>query len=204
MKTPDPVPRFLAHAAALVPVAVLAVLISSAFFSAWSGHVVGRMPSKADTEINAEPPSTQVMIIKGDEGEVWNPRFPTELVTELGTPVRANGLPPLDLPENAPRTSKSRFSLFFTVEQPDAPSKVVATTTPGALAMGIFVWLLGLALRNMYVSGSPISLAPVAKLRPEAQATAGQVAQPKAKAKRRGKQGPPPGGRKGKSKGRRR
>lgn len=204
MKTPDPVPRFLAHAAALVPVAVLAVLISSSFFSAWSGHLVGRMPSKTDTDINAEPPSTQVMIVQGEGGEVWNPRFPTPLVTELKTPVRPNGLPPLDLPEGSPTTEKERFTLYFTIKPAEEATRVVATTTPGALAVGLFVWLLGLVLRNMYVSGSPISLAPVASILPEAQAAAGQVAQPKASSKRKGQQGPPPSGRKGKSKGRRR
>ena len=95
---------------------------------------------------------------------------------------------------------KSRYSLHFLVEKAESGHAIVPTTSPSALALALLLWLMGLLLRNMIVSGSPFSFESRPTRLPEQLPTPGQVKQNKAA---RSKYGPPPPKR-GKGKRRRR
>jgi hypothetical protein len=110
-------------------------------------------------------------------------------VTPLKVPIDPQLIAPILVDEQFPTTRKRRFQLFFLVEKPDGTHDAVPTTSPQAVALAGLVFVIGLALRNMYVSGSPIDIVPRAHELPAALEKAGQIAQPKGP---RSEYGPPP------------
>ena len=97
--------------------------------------------------------------------------------------------PPSRSPSPRPLTRKSRFSLHYLVQLPDGGFRVVPTTSPWGLAAGLLVLLLGVAVRNMVVAGSPFAVLPRPAYLPKAQAPSGQIAPGRSS---RPKKGPSP------------
>ena len=176
------------------PVSALIFLGISGFFSSWNGHVVSVRPTTSDS-----PANYTVLIVdySGDHSEV---SWPANIVESLNLPFNPTGIPPTTIDEAAPKTTKLGYTLSFTVqeaqkddganenESEDAPAtQTGATTSPQTLAIALLIWLLGLGIHNMVLSGSPFDLTRRPKKLPQL-APAGQVAP----TKRRGRKGPPP------------
>lgn len=173
-------------AAAWAPAAVLVFLLASDFFSAWGGYVVSVRPSP-----EPDPASYRVLISDG-EGTNLEKWWPADQVRPYQLPVDGLGLPPADIPTTRPRTNKTRFQLHYLVHPggEDADWQVIPTTSPTSLGLALFVWVLGIAIRNMAWSGSPFSLEPRGVFLPRGQAAAGAPAQPSGGGRPR--KGPPP------------
>ncbi len=169
---------------AMVPVAILTFLTLSDFFAGWDGHAVSvRAPQKP------EPTSYTVLIVQqGDDPieRIWS----ADLVEGLGLPVDPLAIPPSTIPEGRPATVKQPLTLHYRIQRPDKSWEIVPTTTPSALGLALLVLMLGIALRNMVVAGSPVGIEPRTPL-PRAQTTPGSVAPPP-RGGARGHKGPPP------------
>lgn len=164
----SPAARLLRFVAITLPVAVLVGLWSSDFFAGWDGRAVSVRPARSE-----EPPTRTVSIAQ-DDG--WFEReWPSELVATLGLPIDPSGIPPLQISEDRPSTTKKRFGLHFLVEGTDG-FQVVPTTRPQSVGLALLVWAALIALRNMAVAGVPWSLTPRERYLPAAQAPVGQVA----------------------------
>ncbi len=195
--TPSAVKPLLTYAAIGTPLAVLVFLLFSGFFSAWSGQVVAARAISPD----ADPSFLSVVILEAD-GTYHERTWPKTVVKALKLPQSGLGVPPPIIPDDAPTTEKVQFALSFLLNEDGKPPQVVATTSPAALGLGLLAWIIGLMLRNGYVSGSPFTLHPGERRLQQLQ-TAGQVATVETKTKVRGKKGPPPS-KHGRKKGRRR
>lgn len=188
---PSPVRGLLVAVAAIVPVCVVVFLIASKFLVAWDGRVTAIAPTSTEEAV-----TYRVLIVDDDNDgtvRVW----PAEVVEPLDVPIDPILVPPAST-AGFPRTSKQRFTLHFLVEQPNGESAVHPTTTPQALAIALVVGLILVALRNAYVSGSPIDIRPRPTVLPGKLPPSGQVA---ATTSRKGQYQPPPP--RGKKKGRR-
>lgn len=171
---------------AMVPVAVFVFLVSSDFFAGWDGHAVSVRPPR-----NPDEPVTYTVLIAQADADPIERLWPAARVEGLGLPTDPLAIPPTEIPEGRPATVKHRFSLHYRIQEPGGTWEVVPTTSPSALGLGLLALLLGIALRNMVVSGSPVSIEPRRALLPRAQAAPGQVAPPP-RAASRGQKGPPP------------
>lgn len=149
-------------------VCVVVFLGASDFFSAWSGQAVSVRPSASPA------PEVYEVLIAGRQG-AQERTWPAEVVNGLALPFDALAVPPVPIPADRPHTSKMRFTLHFLVEGEDGFDQV-ATTSPRALAVAVVLFLLGVGVRNMMVSGSPLSIEPRGVLLPKAQAAPGAPA----------------------------
>lgn len=149
---------------------VLVFLGASDFFTAWSGQAVSVRPPTSE-----DPAVYRVLVVDGAKSleRTW----PAEVVERLSLPVDATGVPPLTLPADRPRTSKLRFHLHFLVENPEGEGWLtVPTTSPRSLGLALVVFVLGLGVRNMMWSGSPVSIRQREAYLPPEQPPAGQPA----------------------------
>ncbi len=181
MPTTTPVRSLLGFALWGTPLSALAFLAVAQFFTSWSGHVVSAWPAPEDAQVQ------RVLLVDEDRDEhalAW----PAELVRELDLPLDASGIAPVTLPEGAHHTVKSPFRLYFSVESGDG-HETVYTSSPRALGVGLMVWFLALAIRNMVVAGSPLQLTPRPTRLPQGLPAAGQVVPRQGP---RPKKGPPP------------
>jgi hypothetical protein len=133
------------------PLAVLLFLALASFFTAWEGHAVSHRPPPT------EDPAVYTVLIVTEGGDAMEVDWPADVVTDLPLDVEITGTPPPTIPDDAPATRKQRFALFFTVTPDEGESRVVPTTSPRAISGAIIAWVLGLALFNMWRSGSPFS-----------------------------------------------
>jgi len=175
----------------ILPVAMLVFLVSSDFFTAWDGQVISTAPPHSDD------PKVLTVRIVGADREVIQRTWPTELVRSLEVPVDRVAVPPPELPDDRPRTTKSRFSLSFDLVIPDDDGErtvSMPTTSPRGLGVAVLVFLGLVAVRNMLYAGSPIALQRREVYLPPAQGPAGVPNEGPArrKGKRRGRKGPPP------------
>jgi len=191
VNSPSPIRALLVYALIGTPIAVLVFLAATQFFSAWDGYAVGMLPLRSD-----DNGVYRVLVVEGD-GTEREFRWPKEVAEGLGIPLTTVLAPPPRIPDDSPHTRKSRFSLYYLVEQPDGGHRIIPTTTPQALALAVLVWLIGLFARNMIVSGSPLSWNPRPTTLPAPLPPAGQVAQNRAA---RSRKGPPPPRLRGKKK----
>ncbi len=170
------------------PLAVLMFFVLAGFFDAWSGKAVSHRPARVE-----DPATLRVLVVDEDRNTTeWD--WPADLVRSLSLETDRTGVPPTKLPEEAPSTLKTRFSLFFTVTPVDGESRIQPTTSARSLSVAALAWLLGLFLNNMWLSGSPFSFVPretiVPNLAPEGGGSRGGAPPPP---RNRGRQGPPPG-----------
>lgn len=168
---------------AILPVAAVVFLLASKFLVAWDGRVTGVAPT------SSEATTSYRVLIVDEAGDGTMRVWPAEVVEPLGVPIDPILVPPATVDQRYPRTSKQRFQLHFLVEQPGGESAIVPTTTPQALALAAMVWLVLLAMRNAYVSGSPIDIRPRPTVLPAPLAPPGQVA---STTQRKGQYQPPP------------
>lgn len=181
----SPIRAILTYSLLGVPVAALVFLLTARFFSAWDGYVVAARPLGADRSV----PSAYEVLVVDDAHDERVLQWSTKVVEGREIPFTSILVPPPSIPETAPHTSKSRFRLHFLVEKDGGGHEVVPTTSPSSLALALLVWLIGLAIRNMVTSGSPLSFEARATVLPAALPPAGRVADnPVSKSK----QGPPP------------
>lgn len=155
------------------PAVALLFLWWSAFFASWNGYVVSVRPSATE-----DPAAFQVLIVdsNGDGFETW---WPAELVKQLDLKVNNTGVPPLD--PSGPWSTKTRFGWSYTVEKPAPPPPETdegaeppeaqplekltrSTLTAGTVGVAFLAWIVSLALRNIYTSGSPVGFAPRERL----------------------------------------
>lgn len=157
--------------------------MASDFFVSWNGHAVSVKPPE-----DPDPSSYLVLVVE-DDGHKVQRTWPASRVEPLGLPVDPYAITPDEIPEARPRTSKSAYSLHYVLQQPNGTWETVPTTSPASLGVGFLVLLMGIAVRNMIVAGSPFSLEPRKLTLPKAQAPSGQVA---SRGGRRPQKGPPP------------
>lgn len=171
---------------------VVLLLVFSGFFTSWKGQVVSvRDP---DPELT----SALVLVLAAD-GSTFEQAWPREAIDGLDLLVDARGLPPVEIPPDLASTRKEPFTLSFTIEPAGGGRRIVPTTGTGPLGVSLLIFLLGIALRNMLVAGSPLSLAapegrvtnhtaaPESPRRSEGSGGSGGGRRP------RPKKGPPPG-----------
>ena len=199
MSNSRPLMNLLRYVLIATPICVLIFLAISGFFSSWNGHAVSVRPTQSEN-----PASYTVLIVdySGDHSEV---SWPAGIVESLNLPFNPTGIPPTTIDEAAPKTRKLGYTLSFTVQKVETSetetegaegeteseaaqvTQTGAMTSPQTLAVALLIWLLGLGVHNMMLSGSPFDLTrrpkKLAQLAP-----AGQVAP----TKRRGRKGPPP------------
>jgi hypothetical protein len=165
-------------------------LLASDVLGAWNGHAVSVRPSEV------EHPDTFVVRIVEPGGRLLERSWPADLVIALDLPVDALAVPPVALPEMAALTTKGRFDLHMLVRgAKDTEFRIVPTTSPRAVVLGIVVALVALFLRNMAVSGSPFTLEPRGVWLPPALARPGAPAP--TVGRRPSRPGPPPSGPRG-------
>ena len=192
MSKSRPLMNLLRYVLIATPLSVLIFLAISGFFSSWNGHAVSVRPTTSES-----PASYTVLIVNysGDHSEV---SWPANIVESLDLPFNPTGIPPTTIAEAAPKTKKLSYTLSFTVQQPETEkaegasedaqaTQTGAMTSPQTLAIALLIWLIGLGIHNMVLSGSPFDLTRRPK-RLAQLAPAGQVAP----TKRRGSKGPPP------------
>lgn len=168
-----PLMTFLRDSAAAAVLAALFFLWVSSFFSAWKGHAVSVRSTR-----DATPSAYQVLIVT-ESDRMLEVDWPAEIVEGRALPINDRAVPPADIPEDAPFTTKSRFALSFFVENEEGRTDRVATTSPRSLGLSFIVWFLLVALRNMLTSGNPMSIEPRDRIIPTGQTSSGQVAPPK-------------------------
>ena len=140
---------------------------------------------------------TVPVFLATDEGDIFQRNWRLKLIQMPILPVRPN--PPLSAkPDTGHTVKKDAYTLYYRIIAPDSSVTVVPTTTPSALAVSVLCGLIGLLLRNMYVSGSPFHIHKRPKKRLRKLAPQGQVAS----VRKGGGKGPPPR-RKQKGRGRR-
>ncbi|MBX2797195.1 MAG: hypothetical protein KTR31_05990 [Myxococcales bacterium] len=166
-----------------IPVCVLAFLVASDFFASWDGQAVSVRPATSDN------PSSFSVLIAQESGDHIERTWPAKRVRDLGLPVDALAIPPADIPDTRPRTKKSAYAMHYLLQMPDEEWEVVPTTSPGSFGVGLLTLLIGIAVRNMVVAGSPFALSGSGLALPKAQAASGQPVQPG----NRPRKGPPPG-----------
>jgi hypothetical protein len=175
---------FMRYALAATPVCVIVFLTWSFFFTSWDGKVVSFRP------VQAEEPATYRVLIVTDDRDTSEADWPAQVVRDLQIPGDATGLPPMRIPETAPATSKSSFSLSFEVQREGESKKVVSTLSALPFYSSVLLWLIGLVVHNMWLSGSPWSAERRELELPSNPQAAGQPTQ--GPAKPRGRKGPPP------------
>ena len=166
-----------------MPVVILSFLVAADFFGSWNGHVVSKFPATSEN-----PSSYRVLIVEQNGRDRLERSWPAGLVGPLGLPVDAYGIPPDEIPEERPRTRKSPYALHFLL-QIGEEWRTVPTTTPSSLGVAFLVLVLGIAVRNMIVAGSPFSLEPQGLTLPKGQVPSGQAAPTRGS---RSQKGPPP------------
>ncbi len=147
-------------------ISVIFFLLGSQWLDAWEGSVTSRAPNPQG--------NVQLVGIQLENGEWTTRRWPADLVKVLDVITESPVAPPLVTPEVAPKTKKSRFTLSFSVDVAGT-ARSVPTTSPGAFAFAILSFLAGIALRNMYVSGSPIDIQPRERVPTKAGPRTGQI-----------------------------
>lgn len=172
---------------------VAAVFLGVAgFFAAWDGRAVGVL-----TPVSPEPAVYEVVVVQPDDSVVFR-TMPRTLVLGMDLPVLPMGIPPDPVPETAPATKKSRFSLSYLVQSraegaAERTWTAYPTTTPQALGLAVIVWLLALAIRNMAYAGAPWSIERREAYLPKALVRAGQLAETTGNTStERPKKAPPP------------
>lgn len=174
------------YALIVTPVSVLVFLVLSGFFDAWHGRVVSYRPSPSE-----EPAVLQVLVVAPDRTYSEH-AWPADLVRDLTLPPNPSGVPSVKVEPEGPETTKNRFALSFDVSPAEGPTRRQPTTSARALSSAVLLWLLGLALHNMYLSGSPFSWAPRTRELPETSPRTGEIPQAAQRRRTRGRPGPPP------------
>lgn len=163
----SPVAALLRFVALTAPVAVLVVLGASDFFVGWDGRAVSVRPARSE-----DPPTRTVLIAESDDA--FEREWPSDLTDTLSLPVDPQAIAPATVSEERPATNKHRFTLHFLVDGPTG-FQVIPTTSPEALGLGLLVWAVLIALRNMIVAGAPWAIEPRARFVPVVQPPSGQV-----------------------------
>jgi len=178
--------RFLRYAAIATPIAVLAFLILTSFFTSWSGAVVSQRPTQV------EDPRTFRVLIVSDARDEMEVDWEADLVRSLELPVNAFGVPPAIIPEDVATTRKMGFSFAWTLTQGE-DVRVFSTVTGRSVGVPLVLWVFGLFIYNYATQPrKPGERSP--------SRGASQSGQPPA---RRPQKGPPPGKRR-RGQGRRR
>ncbi len=166
-----------------VPLTLIVFLLMSRFFVGWSGTITSVRPYQPED-------AARLALVVADDGSDTERWLPTAALTGLPIPVSAYAAPPATLPPEAPRTSKSRWTLSMVVVPAGGAASTHTTTSPQALALALLVFIGSLALRNMAVSGSPARFGHRDTVLPAALPTAGQPTGPPKQRPR--KTAPPP------------
>ena len=184
--------------------AVALFLYASSWFSSWDGRAASVRPTAAE-----EPTVFRVLVVD-DDASRFEMSWTKQAISGLNIPPDALALPPRDLSDR-PRTRKLAYTLTYDVEKPgeldpeakgdEEPARVwhtFPTTSPQGLAMAVMVWLIGFAIRNMYISGSPIEIMPRERTKIAPQRAIGNIVPQTG----RSKKAPPPSskGKKGRRK----
>lgn len=161
----------------LIRDAVLALLVAvvfflwvSSFFASWTGQAVSvRSPGDA-------VPAAYTVLIVAEDGTEVEVDWPARVVEGRELPFNDRGVPPADIPEDAPTTRKAAFQLVFYVENAEGTNEVVPSTSPRGLGLSVIVWILLMALRNMITSGSPFDYIARERQLPKQQTAMGELA----------------------------
>lgn len=183
MNKTSPVVIVLRYSLVGVPVAALVFLLVARFFTVWDGYAVGMRP------LQSEEPSAYAVLIVDDQGNEKVIQWPADLAEGRNIPTTPYLVPPPRIPDDAPHTQKTRFTLHFLIQNAEGAHQIHPTTTPAALALAVLAWLLGLLLRNAIYAGNPFDFSTRRTTLPRPLPAAGQVA---GNPTTRSKQGPPP------------
>jgi len=193
-----PVRKLFAHACIVLTLTGLFGLWQSLFFAQWEGSIVSYRPPP-----DGGAKSAKVLLVEPSRAtrEFW---WPSERVIELQLPADPLAVPPVDIPERLPTSSKARFALHYVVKHiPEEGSARTARAYPTTSPEGVSLTLVFLSLvviaRNMIATGHPFLFVPG----PAGKKRRNRTARPPSPNRRsRSQHGPPPSGRQ-KGRGRR-
>lgn len=158
--------RLVRDAVILIALAVVVLLGTSSFFTAWTGTAVSVRPYLEEDAFR------RVLLV--DDGAEHEERWlPAAAVASAALPVDPTGIPARTQPEGAPRISKARFTLHFIVATATG-STTFPTTSPQGLGLATLALLVGAALRNMVVGGAPWAWRSAPLVLPEPRPVAGR------------------------------
>ena len=186
-----PIRALLTYTLIGTPICVLIFLVQSAYFSQWDGHAVSVRGS------NATEPSMYTVLIKNDDGTtleqigrqrpsknwcflsiIW--RSPLGMFRTGREPKEAYTLTyrvqpaiKIDLPDNDEEAEDGSAE-----PTPEPEWSSYGTTSPQALAIALIAWIVGLGLRNMLTSGSPLICSAVNGTGSKEQRQMGSTGQP--------------------------
>lgn len=193
-----PVRKLFVHACILLTLTAVFGLWQSLFFAQWEGTVVSYRPPPEGGAKTAK-----VLLVEPSKAtrEFW---WPSQRVIDLQLPADPLAVPPIDIPELFPTSSKERFTLHYVVKHtPEEGTKRSAAAYPTTSPEGVSLTLvfLGIALiaRNMIATGHPFLFMPG----PMGKKRRNRTARPQSPSRKsRSQHGPPPSGRQ-KGRGRR-
>ena len=174
----------LVYLAIAVPLAACVFLYSADLLDAYHGTAACHRPLPG-----SDGAGDQVMrfVLARPGKDDLELMLPTAALSGYDLPRCNSGIPPRNLVEGAPEVHKSAFDLSFSVAERAWP-----TTTPGDLFFPLLLLVLGLPLRNYFVTGSPLMLAgsytppPVLQARPKTTRSRSTGKGPPPSPKRRG------------------
>lgn len=150
------------HVGLLFILSLAITLWQGGLFAQWDGRAVSyRALGDAETQSGSVP-----VLILASDGSYGTWMWPRDVVLRHGVPSSPVNVPPPQIPDTAPKTTKLRFQQYFTVnggQGGDVPTGTVTynTSTPQSLFIGLLVFFVGLCVRNMIVSGHPLHASPV-------------------------------------------
>ena len=157
------------YLALATPLSVLIFLLASSFFTSWDGSAVAVLPFPPD-----DKPSVHKVIIVEKDRSTFESRWPAASVEGLNLPV--SNYAPSRKPDIVTSTVKKPYTLTFSVQKGEI-SRTVPTTSPHGFFLALAGLLLGLGIRNAFVSGSMFDMRKRDKTDlPKALAPAGQPA----------------------------
>ena len=133
-------------------IALLAFLVAGGFFDSYHGVAVGHRPLQGSDGVGDEVKRFVLDHPSGGWSEVV---LPVEAFADHTLPLTPRGVPPVEIPDDAPTVSKELFSLAATVN-----GEPVSTSGVGDAVLPM-LFLLVLALgRNVVITGSPFRMVP--------------------------------------------
>ena len=177
-----------------VPLAVMGFLWGGAFFDSYQGEVVAWRPLQA---ADGKDDKVKRFLLVRPQGQYEDIELPAAAFFGYDLPVSISGVPPMEELEAPPQVRKDLFTFSAHVDD-----KTWSTLGPQDVLLPLLFLVAVVLGRNVLVAGSAFELVP-----PKGGALPGLHRPPEGTPEpvksSRGQKGPPPQGKKGKSKGNR-
>lgn len=179
--------------AVCVPLALLAGLWGASFFDSYQGEVVAWRPLEA---ADGKDDRVKRFLLVRPGGQYQDIELPSLAFSGHDLPVSISGVPPMEELEAPPQVRKEPFTFSVTVE-----GASWSTLSPQDVVLPLLFLIVVVLGRNVLVTGSAFELvAPATGALPGLHRPPEGTPEP-VREVNRGQKGPPPQGKKGKSKG---